>query len=440
MADSQTLFDTLAGSFGHGIDRPQLNAFVANSQAINGLRTAQTDQAINNAQLQQEELQAHAHIKDALTNLKDDNGTPLTTPSGADLLATVLKSKFGSFKDALEGYRGIQDSRNTSILSDPNQLNTPAQTAAQQGLQSKLAEPVAAPPNMIVPAGVTPNIQQTAQGAAQTAQTKAMTGLDIARAEEAHAAAQRKGNPIGSLDPQTLHDGALVVMADPQKMSQYAGFGASGQANKDGINNEISRQLNAAGMSAHDMIRQRALGKASVGSAGAAAKQVEVLDAFTPLVRSNGERILQLLEQVGDDGGDIPLIAALERNAGRQMGSEDLAELHSVFGTYQNEVARLIASSPTMAGVLSDKARGDVQAMAPENMTTKQARRVINRIDTEISIRRQGVQNALDAATGAQLPVTSKAPAASTAPAPSGDAGMGAGVVSLDDYLKSHGH
>jgi hypothetical protein len=44
--------------------------------------------------------------------------------------------------------------------------------------------------------------------------------------------------------------------------------------------------------------------------------------------------------------------------------------------------------------------------MAPENMTANQARRVINRINTEISIRRQGVQNAMDNAVGAQLPVT----------------------------------
>jgi hypothetical protein len=441
MADSQTLFDTLAGSFGHGVDRPQLNAFVANSQASNGLRTAQTDEALNNAQLQQEELQAHSRLKDSLLNLKDDAGNPMHTPSQADLVLNTMLGKFGSYKDVEQGLHQAMTNRNKDVLSNPNKLGTADQTAAQQGIQGKVAEPTALPNNFTTLPGTAPvNPQQSAQGAAQTAQTKALTGADIERAELEHAQALKASRPAGtgSLDPGTLDDAASVVMADPSKMSQYAGFGQSGQANKDGINNAISSKLNAAGMTASDMIRQRALAKASVGSAGAAAKQAETLDAFTPLVRSNGDRIMQILNTVNDDGGDVPIIAGLERASGRAMGSDDLAELHSVFGTYQNEVARLLASSPTMNGVISDKARGDVQAMAPENMTTGQARRVINRINTEISLRRQGVQTALDSATGAQLPVTdagrtSATPGAGPAPA------APPGAMTLDDYLTRQG-
>lgn len=440
MADSQTLFDTLAGSFGHGVDRPQLNAFVANSQAANGLRSAQTDEALNNAQLQQEELQAHARLRDSLMNLKDDAGNSMHTPSQADLVLNTMLGKFGSYKDVEQGLHQAMTNRATDVLGNPNKLNTADQTAAQQAISGKLAEPVAAPNNMVVPAGVTPNVQQTAQGAAQTAQTKALTGADIERAELEHAQALKASRPAGtgSLDPNTLDDAASVVMADPQKMSQYSGFGQSGQANKDGINNAISRKLNDAGMTASDMIRQRALAKASVGSAGAAAKQAETLDAFTPLVRSNGERIMQILNTVNDDGGDMPIIAGLQRASGRAMGSDDLAELHSVFGTYQNEVARLLASSPTMTGVISDKARGDVQTMAPENMTTGQARRVINRINTEISLRRQGVQTALDSATGAQLPVTDSSRTSAT-PGASAPAAPSSGAMTLDDYLTRNG-
>ena len=430
---AESLFDTLAGSFGHGVDRPALNAFVANSQATNGLRSAQTEEALNNAQLKQEELQAHQGLESSLAGVTGDDGQPLLRGSQVKLVANELKGHFGDAKSVMEALREAQGAHNTGVLSDPNQLGTVAQTAAQQGLQGKVAEPVALPNNFTTLPGSPPVVaQQSPQGAAATAQTKAMTGLDVARAEEEHARAQHMLKPVGSLDPGTLTDAAQVVMADPTKMSQYAGFGASGQANKDGINNEISRQLNAAGMSATDMIRQRAISKASVGAAGAAAKQAEVLDAFTPLVKSNSDRIMQLLDTIGDDGGNMPIIAGLERASGRQMGSDDLAELHSVFGTYQQEVARLLASSPTMAGVISDKARGDVQAMAPENMTTGQARRVLNRINTEIGIRRAGVQNAMDAATGAQLPVT----APGSKPSPAAPA---AAPQSLDDYLKAKG-
>lgn len=443
MADSQSLFDTLAGSFtpGGGVNRPGLNAFVASNQSANGLRTAQTDAAIGNAQKLQDETNARHALESNLSGVVDDAGNPLHTPSEAKLIASELIAAGGQGAEGImKAYGEALKNRATKTLGDASQLNTPAQTAASQVTTGKLAEPVNLPNNYTAPAGVVVNPGQSVQGVAQTAQTRAMTGLDVARAEDEHAKATHAASAAnGSLDPQTLSDAALVVMADPQKMSQYAGFGATGQANKDGINNAISRTLNASGMTANDMIRQRALAKASVGAAGAAAKQAEVLDAFTPLVKSNGERIMQLLNTVGDDGGDMPMLAGLERAGGRALGSDDLAELHSVMGTYQNEVARLLASSPTMTGVISDKARGDVQAMAPENMTTNQAKRVINRINTEISLRRQGIQTSLDNSTGAQLPVTSLGAGGVGGGPPSPGAPAG-GVMSLDDYLTRNGH
>ncbi len=159
-------------------------------------------------------------------------------------------------------------------------------------------------------------------------------------------------------------------------------------------------------------------------------------------MKSNGERILQLLSQVDRDGGDVPIIAGLSRAAGRNLGDEDLAELHSVFSTYHNEIARLLAAGPSMNGVISDHARAEIQNLAPENMTTNQARRVINRIDTEIGIRRHSVQNAIEGGANAQLPVTSlpaggagAAPAANTAPAAAAPT-----AIPLDQYLKSKGY
>lgn len=441
MADSQGLFDMLSGAAGHPVDRPGLNAYVANSQALNGLRSAQTEDAMVKAQQAREEMDASSQLESAYASMTGPDGRPIMQPSAAHAAALISKAHFGNAKDAFEALGQAQKNGFAGILGDPNQIGSPAQTGAQQGIQGKVAEPVTLPNNYTTLAGTPPVVpQQSPQGAAQTAQTNAMTGLDVARAEDEHAKAKNAANPASSLDPQTLQDAALVVMADPTKMNQYAGFGQSGQNNKNGINNAIAKKLNDAGMNAGDMIRQRALAHASLGAAGSAAKQAQILDAYTPLVRSNGQRILQLLGQVGDDGGDMPLIAGLERAAGRQLGSDDLAELHSVFGTYQQEVSRLIASSPTMTGVISDKARSDVQSMAPESMTTNQAKRVVNRIDTEIGIRRQGVQGSLDAAIGTQLPVTSStgkgedgapsqtpvAPSGGAASPPAGGAGGGA--------------
>jgi hypothetical protein len=191
-------------------------------------------------------------------------------------------------------------------------------------------------------------------------------------------------------------------------MSTYAGYGTAGQANKNAINNSRAEMLNDANMSTDDMIRQRAIGKASMGGAGQAAKQIQALDAYMPLIKNNGDRIKALLDQIDASGGagiDEPVVNGMERMLGRKLGSDDLAELHSVFGAYQPEIARLLTAGPTLNGVISDKSRADVQSMAPESMSSSQARRVINRIDTELHIRRDGAQGSLEEAANAQLPV-----------------------------------
>ena len=62
------LGDLFAGAAGANINRPQLNAFVANSQAINGLRSAQTQDALIKAQQAQEETDAQGRFHDELTH------------------------------------------------------------------------------------------------------------------------------------------------------------------------------------------------------------------------------------------------------------------------------------------------------------------------------------------------------------------------------------
>ena len=395
---AQGLADLLSGAAGAPVNRPALNAFVANSQATNGLRSAQTDEALLNAQRAQDEQVAAGQLEDAFVKAG-------ARPADAHLSAVAARMHAGSAVNAMDMFKAY----NASILGDPSKLGTPDQTAAQQAIQGKVAEPVALPNNYTQLPGTPPVVpRQSPQGAAQTAQTTALTGLDVARAEDEHAKA-KNALTAGTLSPAALDEAATVTMADPSKMSTYAGYGASGQKNKDAINNRRAQMLNDAGMSTDDMIKQRAITKASVGAAGQAAKQQQTLDAFMPLVKANGDRINQLLDQINAAGGtpDEPIINGFSRLIGRQLGSDDLAELHSVFTGYQAEVGRLLAAGPSMNGVISDHARDMVNGMAPETMTGSQARRVLARIDTETNIRRQGVHNSLTEAAASQLPVIS---------------------------------
>jgi hypothetical protein len=416
MPNSQALGDILSGAAGAPVNRPQLNAFVANSQAINSLRSAQTDEAMLNAQRAQDEQVAAGQLEDAFAQ----SGA---RPADAHLMAVAARMHAGSAVNAMD----MMKAYNSARLGDPSLLGTPDQTAAQQALSGKVAEPVNLPNNFTTLPGAAPvNPQQSTQGAAQTKQTLALTGEDVAGAELKHAQAKAVTNNANTtLNPQTLDMAARTVMADPTKMGSFAGYGQAGQANKNAINNRIAQMLNDSGMSPDDMIRQRAYGKASTAGATGAAKQIQVLDSFMPLVKNNGDRIMTLLDQLDASGGggiDEPIVNGMERMLGRKLGSDDLAELHSVFGTYQMEIARMLASGPSMNGVISDHARGDVQGMAPESMSTSQARRVISRVDTELQLRRHGAQGSLDEAAAAQLPVISQHQPGNT-PAPANTQG-----------------
>lgn len=178
MADSQSLFDVLAGAVspgGNGINRPALNSAVASSQALNGLRAAQTDDAWETAQKARIQQMAASGIKDKLTALGY---------SGAegDLAQAQLQAGgspndlFSSLTKGVE-YAGHRD------LANPALLNTPTQTAAQQGIQGKVA--LEAAPNQIARLpGQTPiSVEATPEGTADVAMKTAMGNLHQAQAD-----------------------------------------------------------------------------------------------------------------------------------------------------------------------------------------------------------------------------------------------------------------
>jgi hypothetical protein len=168
MPDSQALGDLLSGVAGAPVNRPALSAFVANSQATNSLRSAQTEDALIKASQAQEQMAAHGKIKDELMAA----GAPESEASLArDFLVgsnngdpvTALKA----LSMAKLGYGTVQ-----------------SQTQGQQMFEGKEAGPVATPANFQMPPGsllANVPIQQSPQGAAQTAETNALAGLNTHR-------------------------------------------------------------------------------------------------------------------------------------------------------------------------------------------------------------------------------------------------------------------
>jgi hypothetical protein len=175
---TQGLFDALSGAAGHPIDRPGMNAYVANSQAINGLRSAQTEEALLNAQRAREEQDAGGQLEQALGSVFGPGNE-----SKAHAAATIMRGHFGDAKTAMTALNELQQNQFHQTLGDPNQMGQASQTAAMQGVEGKLA-PVQQihPEYAVAPGAPAPNVQQSPLGASETAEHNAQAGLHNAQA------------------------------------------------------------------------------------------------------------------------------------------------------------------------------------------------------------------------------------------------------------------
>lgn len=444
----QGVGDFLAAVAGHPVNRRVLNMLPVQAavqsqatQAETNLRNAQTQSAVQTAMDEQQKAIGAQNDNIQKSNFRSAYLQAHPTATDADLMTAVTTGGLGSnFQAAATGQGDIQTQQNKAILGDTTGKYSQADKfAAAQALQGKLENPLmTAPAEGINVSGAPVKTQLDQTGAADVNAKNATASEAIEKANQLHA----MNNGAGGLTPGALDLAVDDTMAVPGHVSLYAGMGGNGQQMKTLLANGRATKLAAAGMTDSDLIKQQALAKAAASSAPAAAKQVQTLDSFIPLVKNNAAAAKQLLANLPDY--DIPLADAVQRSASRGVGGVDATTLQSVATTYQNEVARLLASGPTMNGVISDAARNEIGKMANiGSMTRRQAEAVMSRIDIELNTRRGAAMDALLNNANMQAGVGTKngtedalaagggntPPPASTVTPPVGDAGIPASAV-----------
>jgi hypothetical protein len=221
---AESLFDALSGAAGHPVNRSGLNAYITQGQAQAGLRTAQTNEALLNAARLQEEEAAYGRLKGnfVANGMKDSEATQA---------ADIMRATHGTATDALNAQLLTQKSNNVGTLSDPNQLGTPAQTAAQQGIEGKVAMPVAMHPEYAtLPGAFKPDVQQTPMGQATTAATNAMAGLRGAQTAAGGFNPHTGGAAGGEPDANAIEFGAYKLYKTGQMPSLGMGGGSAKMA------------------------------------------------------------------------------------------------------------------------------------------------------------------------------------------------------------------
>lgn len=217
---AEQLGDLLAGASGHPVNRPALDAAVMQGQAMAGLRTAQTEDALLNAQRMREEQEASDNLEGALMGAKGPDNQPLFTPSQAHFTATQMKFLHGGAQPALEAWQTAQKINAFSNVNNPGVA--PEQRLASDQALNPGANPYQTVGDQVIPRfapgsqqpgpNVTPDVQQTPVSQANVAEKNA----------EANLKNQEASNP------GAFHPGATLLT--PAQVQTRAGMIANGTA------------------------------------------------------------------------------------------------------------------------------------------------------------------------------------------------------------------
>jgi hypothetical protein len=334
MPTGQALADLLSGTAGAPVNRSGLNAFVANSQAHNGLLSAQTQDALIQASQAQEKMAAHDKIKDDLMA----SGAP---ESEATLARDFLVSSNNN--DPVTALKALG-------MAKLGYGNIQSQTGGQQMMEGKLAPPVATPPNYQMPPGsglAGAPVQQSPQGAAATADTQSQTALRSAQAGAGGFNPHAGGAGGAPLDSQALAFGAYMLYKTGKMPALGMGNGparnaiiaAAGQlAHQEQNGQPVSDQgYDTALANGQDFTAgQRALSSFAGGPLGNQARSI-----------NNVTGHLQLMENLftGLQNGDVQIANKLGAQWKKAFGSEAPTDIQTASSFIGPELTKILSAN-----------------------------------------------------------------------------------------------
>jgi hypothetical protein len=206
--------DLLAGIGGAPVNRAALGGTIANGQAMAGLRTAQTENALLSAQQTRDREDALSSLNQNLLSMKKPDGSPLMAPADAQFITLQERMSPGSAEHAVAALRGVQSFGAEQTLGSPG-ATPQSQVLAQQQLEHKVAPLQTVPNQYAVPAGqAPPNVQVSPMGAADIADKNAMAAAASHRAE----APFNQGIGGFQVSPE-LQDAVTSGRLDPSKLN-----------------------------------------------------------------------------------------------------------------------------------------------------------------------------------------------------------------------------
>lgn len=456
------LFDSL-----FNVDRPALNAYITQGQAQAGLRTAQTQEALQNAQAMQEKQQAYGNLSNSLTSMGFQ-------PSESQAMTDYVRASGRDPNELYESLQNRQAETLTGIIADPNAPSA-ARIAAMQaakknmnvGQTQNVGDQLVDATNPNAPPTVTQTPQSQADIALKEAQAKAASANANLHDTQAaaggfnpHAGSGMYTQPspeqsrallqfisenpstAGNLRSLSTPAGLAFVQqwysdkygqpgaaagSTPQPGAPAAASGAAPQP-ASGLQPPANGVSPAPGVSFHEQAAIR-----NDFASGVGARQTTSLNTMI--------NHAALFDQVADQlqNGNFTPTNAIQQAWQRLFGSPAPTDLRTVSSFLGREAVRATVNSGAGTGEERELQIGDNASPAQLHGVAQELRMLgAGQLQSlELRARRGGVDisQLLSPEARAAFGMTSgAAPAASPAPA-----GNTAAPVSLDQYLKSKG-
>lgn len=427
MADAipqgQSTGQGLADLFG-GVNRPQLNAFVATSQARNGLVSAQTQDAMIKATQAQERIDAYNRIP---TELKATS--PDMSDSESQLARDlIIQQSGGDPVNALKALGQLKLGYGT-----PTQ-----QTSGQQMFEGKLAGPVTTPNNYQMPAGSplanTP-VQQSPQGAADTANLNASAALHAAQAQAGGFNPHTNGAP---LDPNAVNFGAYMLYKTGKMPSLGMGGGAGRSAIISGAAQLAQQEQDNPGSTTNPGF-DTALANGQDFTAGGRALNSFAGGPLGNQARSINNVVghLQLMENLftGLQNGDVQIANKLGAQWKKAFGTETPTDIQTASSFIGPELTKILSANGS-AGTAEERQEFSNTAANLGNSPEQTAgaigtlKNMLGRQSTDLALQYHGATGRNDFVSRYVAPDVAKyldiAPQPPVAPAVPGPAAPGA--------------
>lgn len=413
----QALGDLLAGVAGAPVNRPAMDAYITQGQAMAGLRTAQTEDALAQARTRRDQAAANDRLQASLLAQFQAQGDP-HAEENSRAAADVMIGQHGDAKTALEAQMQGQKNQAFGKIADPN-ADPNARLAADQALNPS-ANPYQAVGDQLIPR-MAPNsqtgpahVQQTPVSQANVNDKQASANLHQAQADAGgfnpHTGATAMGN-LPDDERAALAQAVNDQRLDPMRInSRNAALYASIEMRNPGMTNFNKLHADAV-LQSNPTFQQRAM-------------TFEALPTIMSHMTSLGKKI---------GYSDNRTIGKMQQFMNGEFNDPDYTEYMSV----RNDALMNIAN--VMRGVgMSDQAhRAEMEAAAPtlsplalDGWLKGQMSSLQPRLDQQRRVTHLGEKPAGHGGT-APVPV-------GTAPGGPPQA-AGGGAMSLDDYLKGQG-